>query len=341
MKQFFRKIKKMVTLTMCAILTFEVLNCSELLTKAEAETMPAEFYLLFEGYEKPDENPIASRPNKWFTALLAGEVYKADPLTGDDAVYAKLDYTAYHKGYTGADVQRFLAKTPSYEDILNVFPQYNVDIHEVDWYVIKVESGKGQYMIHVDGIVREKQGEASPTPAPSEEPTETPVPSEEPTETPAPSEEPTTTPVVPTPTPVVPTPTPVVPTPTPVVPTPTPVVPTPTPVVPTPTPVVPTPTPIAPATPTLTPVVIEEEPTPMVAVIPENTPSTSPTIGEDLENIDEDAVPLAALKDDGEGCWIHWLILAIALAYLLYEVFGFFGRKRLIEQCKRNDESEE
>jgi len=58
MKVLFRKFKKVLTVAMCALLVFEVVNCSAMLVNAEGETINALFYILKPGIEKPSEDPI-------------------------------------------------------------------------------------------------------------------------------------------------------------------------------------------------------------------------------------------------------------------------------------------
>ena len=75
MKVLFRKIKRMLTVTMCCLLVFEVVNCSAMLVNAEGNVMNALFYILKPGVEKPSEDPIKGQPQELFSEALNGTVY--------------------------------------------------------------------------------------------------------------------------------------------------------------------------------------------------------------------------------------------------------------------------
>ena len=86
MKELFRKVKKLLTLAICGLLVFEMVNCGAMLVNAEGETMSALFYILKPGVEKPSENPIQPQPEENYTAGIQGEVYAKDPENGEDTV---------------------------------------------------------------------------------------------------------------------------------------------------------------------------------------------------------------------------------------------------------------
>ena len=264
MKKLFRKIRQLVTVAICAVLVLEVINCSAMLVNAEGETMNALFYILKPGVEKTSEDPIKKQPQGNYSEAMEGQVYAKHPDTGEDALYSAMNNSSFLKGYVDEDVDKYLASTPSPEEINRVISEYGLEYdtekHYIDWYVIKQERHNGEYHIHVDGYMTEKTTTTEPTPTP----TPTPVPTPEPT--PVPTAEPT-----PEPTPV-PTAEPT-PEPTPV-PTPEP---TPVPTLePTPVPT-PEPTPVPTTEPT-------PEPTPVPTAEPTPVPTQPPVVEPPVED---------------------------------------------------------
>ena len=330
MKKLFRKIRQLVTVAICAVLVLEVINCSAMLVNAEGETMNALFYILKPGVEKTSEDPIKKQPQGNYSEAMEGQVYAKHPDTGEDALYSAMNNSSFLKGYVDEDVDKYLASTPSPEEINRVISEYGLEYdtekHYIDWYVIKQERHNGEYHIHVDGYMTEKTTTTEPTPTP----TPTPVPTPEPT--PVPTPEPTPVPTAePTPEPT-PVPTPE----------------------PTPVPTA-EPTPVPTQPPVVEPPVedehtdIPDDDTPRapepddeedVPATPAPEENEEPDDAEEVVNISDnqsDNVNIedesAALANMGNGnCWIHWLILLLTLLYTVYEVIRIRCRKKLIDK---------
>lgn len=106
------------------------------------------------------------------------------------------------------------------------------------------------------------------------------------------------------------------------------------------------------------PVIIEEEPTPLTPIIPEEpvietpveepveepvvepetiedeeTPLAPSVPEETLDQIEDDEVALSADLREGD-CWIHWLILLLTVIYGLYSVSRSIARNRKIKELE-------